>query len=354
MSGQGDPHASSPGERPRVFLTRLIPEPGPSLLAAATRLLGTPEDRRLSREEVLAGVRGAEGILCVLTDRIDAQVLDAAGPQLKVVSTYAVGYDNIDVEAATRRGVLVANTPGVLTEATADLTWALILAASRRVVEGDAFVRAGRFTEWAPRLLLGHDVFGRTLGIVGMGRIGQAVARRAVGFGMPVLYTRRSGPLAPEEVPAGADWRHVERLGDLLSAADIVSLHVPLTPATRHLIGAAELATLRPDAVLVNTARGAVVDEAALVEALASGRVWAAGLDVYEAEPRLAAGLAGLPNVVLLPHLGSGTVETRGRMAELAVRNLLAGLRGGPVPHLVNPQARGCDTMSRDEKRNEA
>ena len=211
-------------------------------------------------------------MLCVLTDRIDDDVLEAAGPRLRVVSTLAVGFDNIDVESATRRGVLVANTPGVLTEATADLAWALILAVSRRVVEGDRFVRAGAFSEWTPTTLLGHDVFGRTLGIVGMGRIGRAVASRAVGFGMRVLYTRRSGPLPPGAVPAGADWQHKADLEGLLRAADIVSLHVPLTPETHHLVGERELALLRPGAVLVNTARGPVVDEAALVEALCSGR----------------------------------------------------------------------------------
>ena len=321
-----------------MLLTRLIPEPGPSLLREAADLVREPEDRGLSRTELLASVAEVDGLLCVLTDRIDDDVLEAAGPRLRVVSTLAVGFDNIDVESATRRGVLVANTPGVLTEATADLAWALILTVSRRVVEGDRFVRAGAFSEWTPTTLLGHDVFGRTLGIVGMGRIGRAVASRAVGFGMRVLYTRRSGPLPPGAVPAGADWQHEADLEGLLRAADIVSLHVPLTPETHHLVGERELALLRPGAVLVNTARGPVVDEAALVEALCSGRLWAAGLDVYEAEPRLAPGLADLPNVVLLPHVGSGTVETRGRMAALAVGNLLAGLRGEPVPHPVNPQ----------------
>lgn len=300
-------------------------------------LLGNVDDRAIPREELLAGVPGVAALLCTPADRVDAEVMDTAGSRLRVISNYAVGYDNIDIPAATARGILVTNTPGVLTETTADLAWALILGASRRVAEGDALVRRGDFHGIFPTFMLGRDVNGKTLGIVGMGRIGMAVARRAVGFGMPVLYTRRSGPVASELVPPGASWQHCEALDQLLAAADIVSVHVPLSPATRHLIGAGELALMRPGSVLVNTSRGAVVDEAALVDALRTGPLGAAGLDVYEDEPRLSPGLADLPNTVLLPHLGSATIETRSRMAELASRNAIAAVRGQSVPHPVNP-----------------
>ncbi len=309
-------------------------------------LLGNVEDRALSREELLAGIPGVEVLLCTPADRVDAELMDAAGPSLRVISNYAVGYDNVDIPAATARGILVANTPGVLTETTADLAWALILGASRRVAEGDALVRRGDFRGIFPTFMLGRDVNGKTLGIVGMGRIGMAVARRAFGFGMPVLYARRSGPVAPELVPTGASWQHCESLDMLLVAADIVSVHVPLSPVTRHLIGASELALMRPGSVLVNTSRGAVLDEVALVDALRTGPLGAAGLDVYEDEPRLSPGLADLPNTVLLPHVGSATVETRGRMAELAARNAIAAVRGESVPHPVNP-----DVLARQHHR---
>ncbi len=327
--------------RPRVFVTRYLPGPALSMLRAAVELVGNVEDRSLSREELLAGVPGVDGLLCIPADRIDAEVMDAVGPSLRVVSNYAVGYDNIDVPAATARGILVTNTPGVLTETTADLAWTLILGASRRVSEGDALVRRGDFHGIYPTYMLGRDVHGKTLGIVGMGRIGAAAARRAVGFDMPVLYTRRSGPLPADSAPAGASWRWCAELDELLAASDIVSVHVPLAPETRHLIGARELGLMRPGSVLVNTARGAVVDESALVQALRRGPLGAAGLDVYEHEPRLAEGLAELPNTLLLPHVGSATVETRGSMAELAARNAIAALRGEPVPHPVNPDVLG-------------
>lgn len=325
--------------RPELFLTRSIPEPGPSLLREGFVVRGGAQDRDLSRDELLSGVRGVRAVLCTLRERIDDEVLEAAGPSLVVVSNYAVGYDNIDVTAATRRGVLVTNTPGVLTDATADLAWALILAAARRVVEGDRLVREGGFHGWAPTMLLGRDVAGAVLGIVGMGQIGRATARRAAGFSMRVLYTRRSGPLPPGE-EADPRWEYRARLDDLLREADVVSVHVPLGPETHHLLGARELALMKKDAVLVNTSRGAVVDEGALVEALRVGRPGAAGLDVYEREPEVHPGLLNLDNVVLLPHLGSATVTARGRMAELAARNALAAVSGAPVPHPVNPEAR--------------
>ena len=352
--------ASAP---PVVFLTRAIPEPGPTLLRSRFLVRGGADDRDISRDQLVSGVAGADALLCTLREQVDAEVLDAAGPSLLVVSNMAVGYDNIDVAAATERGVLVTNTPGVLTEATADLAWALLLAAARRVPEGDRLVRSGAFGGWAPTMLLGREMAGRTLGIVGMGQIGRAVARRSIGFGMRVLYTRRSGPLTADELPSGVRgaeaqgliarpatarhasaplppiWEYRSRLDDLLRESDMVSVHVPLSPETRHLLGPESLALLKPGAVLVNTSRGPVIDESALVEALRSGRLGAAGLDVYENEPAVHPDLLTLENTVLLPHLGSATVETRGRMAELAALNAIAAVDADAVPHLVNPEA---------------
>jgi glyoxylate reductase len=324
--------------RPRLLLTRRIPEPGFSLVHEAFAVTGGDEDQPLARDTLLRGASGVDAILSLLTEIIDGPVMDAAGPQLRVISNMAVGFDNVDVPAATARGILVTNTPGVLTDATADLTWALILSMARRVVEGDCMVREGRFERWGPFMLLGRAVAGATLGIVGMGRIGQAVARRSLGFDMRVLYAEPSGPLSREQIPPGARWEFRPGLDHLLAEADIVSLHVPLSADTHHLIGARELALMRQGSYLVNTSRGPVIDEAALVESLRSRHLGGAGLDVYEREPELAAGLAELDNVVLLPHLGSATVETRGRMAETAARNAIAAVRSEPVPHMVNPE----------------
>jgi glyoxylate reductase len=326
--------------RPRLLLTRRIPEPGFSLVHEAFAVTGGDEDRPLARDTLLRGATGVDAILSLLTEIIDGPVMDAAGPRLRVISNMAVGFDNVDVVAATARGILVTNTPGVLTDATADLTWALILSMARRVVEGDCMVREGRFERWGPFMLLGRAVAGATLGIVGMGRIGQAVARRSLGFDMRVLYAEPGGPLSPEQIPPGARWEYRPQLGHLLAEADIVSLHVPLSADTHHLIGSGELALMRQGSYLVNTSRGPVIDEAALVESLRSRHLGGAGLDVYEREPELAAGLAELDNVVLLPHLGSATVETRGRMAETAARNAIAAVRGEPVAHMVNPEVR--------------
>jgi glyoxylate reductase len=308
------------------------------LVHEAFEVTGGEEDRPLARDKVLLGVVGADAILSLLTEVIDGPVMDAAGPQLRVISNMAVGFDNVDVPAATARGVLVTNTPGVLTDATADLTWALILSMVRRVVEGDRMVREGRFERWSPFMLLGRAVAGATLGVVGMGRIGQAVARRSLGFDMRVLYTGVDGPLDQGLVPSRARWEFRPELDPLLSESDIVSVHVPLTADTHHLIGARELALMKPGSYLVNTSRGPVLDESALVESLRGGHLGGAGLDVYEREPELAAGLTGLDNVVLLPHLGSATVETRGRMAELAAVNAIAAIRDEPVAHMVNPE----------------
>lgn len=268
-------------------------------------------------------------MLTLLHDRVDEELLDAAGPQLRCVANVAVGYDNVDVAAAARRGIVVTNTPGVLDDATADLTLALLLAAARRVVEGDRLVRSGRPWTWGMHFMLGSDLRGKRLGIVGLGGIGTKVAERARAFGMEIAYHSRH-PAAPALVERlGAERMSLEQL---LESADVVSLHCPLTPETRHLIGAGELALMKPSAILLNAARGPIVNEAALAAALAAGKIAAAGLDVYEREPQVEPGLLGLDNVVLAPHLGSATVETRTAMAELAARNAISVLHGqGPL-----------------------
>ena len=304
----------------RVFTTYPLPPQARAVLRGVTvRTYRGPQP--IPRAALARALRDADGLLCLLTERIDAELL-AAAPRLRAVANCAVGYDNIDVTAAAARAVVVTNTPDVLTETSADLAWALLLAAARRIAEGDRLVRGGGWAGWSPDLLLGTDVHGATLGIVGLGRIGAAVARRARGFGMRVLYTQRQRLRRP---PAGARFASLRRL---LAQADFVSLHVPFTPATRHLIGAPELAHMKRTAILVNTSRGPVVDERALVRALASGRIAAAGLDVYEREPEVPAGLRALPNLVMTPHIASATTQTRRRMAVLAATNLAAALAG--------------------------
>jgi glyoxylate reductase len=282
---------------------------------------------------LLEKARGCEGLLCLLSDAVDSALL-AASPSLRVVSSCSVGVDHVDLAAATARGIPVGHTPGVLTETTADLAFALLLAAARRVAEGDRFVRQGRWTpqrSWEPDLLLGRDVHGACLGVVGLGPIGCAVARRALGFGMRVLGWSRT----PREVPGVV----FTDLPGLLASADFVSLHLALVPETRLCIGRAELATMRPGSILVNTARGGLVDESALLEALHAGPLAAAGLDVFEVEPLPAESpLRRLENVVLTPHVGSASLGTRARMADLAVDNLLAGLAGRPLLHCANPE----------------
>jgi glyoxylate reductase len=315
----------------RILASGRLPDAVRERLEAGHEVSVNAHDAPMARADLLDQVADKEGLLCMITDTVDQALLDRA-PGLKMVANCGVGYDNIDVAACSQRGILVSNTPGVLTEATAELTWALILAVSRNVVSGDAYTRAGKFRFWAPLHFLGTEVSGKTLGIVGMGRIGQAVARRAAGFNMPVCYYSRS-PLSAEA--ADSRWEPVS-LEALLERADFVSLHLPLTPETRHLIDAAALERMKPSAFLVNTARGPVVDEAALVAALRSEQIAGAALDVYEAEPALAPGLVELPNVVLLPHMGSATWETRTRMTALAAENLLAGLAGGTPPNCLN------------------
>lgn len=294
---------------------------------------GPPE--AIPREELLSRAKDKDGLLTVLTERVDDEVLDAAGSRLRIVANHAVGFDNIDVPACTRRGVLVTNTPDVLTEATADLTWSLILASVRRVAEGDRFLRTRRPWIWGPQMMLGHDLYGKTLGIVGCGRIGRAVARRSFGFGMRVVYTDAARLPGEVEAELRIQWRELQ---ELLAESDVVSVHAPLTPQTRHLISSEAFRTMKPTAVLVNTARGPIVDEAALAEALRGGEIFAAGLDVYEREPLVPEELLDLDNVTLLPHLGSATIETRTAMGLLAVDNLLAGLAGQRPRSLVNPE----------------
>src|ERR671917_1635649 len=306
----------------KVLVTREIPDAGLRLLRDfdVTVVSESPPERG----ELLEAVRGVAGILPTVTEKLDAEVMDAAGDGLKVIANMAVGYDNIDVEAATERGVVVTNTPEVLNETTADTAFMLLLAAARRLGEGERMVRAGRWGAWGPKMLLGPDVWGKKLGILGFGRIGQAVARRAKGFDMEILYAGRS---RKEEAEKEFEAQYLD-LNELLRQSDFVSIHTPLTEETTHLIGAEELEKMKTQAVLVNTSRGPLVDEAALADALEQGRIFAAGLDVYEEEPEVHPKLLELENVVLAPHIGSASIETRDKMAATAGEDLRAVLRG--------------------------
>ena len=322
--------------QPKVFVARIIPDDGLRKVTEATDATVWQEELPPPRETLLSSVEGCDGVLTLLTDRVDAEFLDRAGPQLKVVSNYAVGFDNVDVPECTRRGIPVGNTPGVLTETTADLAFALLMAAARRVAEGDRYVRAGKWKTWGPMLLMGPDVHGATIGIVGFGRIGQAVAKRAAGFGMTILYHDVNELPAEVTRPLGASYVPMD---DLLARSDFVSLHVNLTPETTHLIDAAALRSMKKTAVLVNTSRGPVVDGRALFEALRDGEIFAAALDVTEPEPLPADDpLLTLDNCLVVPHIASASRATRGKMAEMAADNLLAGLRGERLPTPVNPE----------------
>jgi glyoxylate reductase len=322
--------------RPRVFVGRRIPDDGLEPIVAGTDAVVWPDELPPPREELLRAVAGCDGVLTLLTDRVDDEFLDSAGPQLKVVSNYAVGFDNVDVPACTARGIPVGNTPGVLTETTADLAWALLMAAARRLPEGDRYVRAGRWQTWGPMLLLGPDVHGGTLGIVGFGRIGQAVARRATGFGMTILYHDVQRATADAEEAVGASF---VPLPELLERSDFVSLHVNLTDDTRGLISTDALRRMKATAVLVNTSRGPVVDPRALHLALRDGEIFAAALDVTDPEPIPPDdALLSLENCLVVPHIASASRATRGKMAEMAAANLLAGVRGERLPTPVNPE----------------
>lgn len=301
-----------------IFITRKIPQAAIDILSSVFSVSINPFDRNLKRAELIEHVKDADAIICLLTDVIDRNLIDAA-PRLKCISNYAVGYNNIDVEYASSKGIVVCNTPGVLTESTADLAWALIMSCARRIVESDGFTRESLFKGWEPMLMLGHDVYGKTLGIVGMGRIGQAVARRASGFNMKVLGYKRS----PQNAEEKKLWKQVD-LHTLLKQSDFVSLHLPLTDETHHLLGENELKMMKRTAILINTARGAVVDEQALIKLLKQERIAAAGFDVYEQEPFIPKELMELKNVVLLPHIGSASIETRTEMAIMAAKNAIA------------------------------
>jgi glyoxylate reductase len=322
--------------KPKVYVTRRIPDAGLQLLNDVCDVRMWEGDTPPPRETLLAAVREAEGVLALLSESIDGELLDAA-PNLKVVSNFAVGYDNIDIAAATARGIPVGNTPGVLTETTADLAFALLLSAARRLGESEQYVHEGKWKTWSPTLLLGQDVYGATLGILGFGRIGQATARRGKGFGMRILYHGGSDQDAAREI--GAEERSLD---DLLKASDFISVHTPLNDETHHLIDARAFALMKPTAILVNTARGGIIDPAALYAALKNGTIGGAALDVTEPEPiSMDDPLLTLDNCTIMPHIGSASVATRDKMAEMSARNLLAGVRGERLPHCVNPEVYG-------------
>lgn len=319
---------------PKVYVTRLIPKQGLDLVRSFAEVKIWEGELPPPREVILEEVAEVEGVISLLTDQIDAKVMDAA-PNLRVISNYAVGYDNVDVEAASERGILVCNTPGVLTDTTADLAFALLVCVARRVVEGDRYVRGGKWKTWGPMLLLGQDIHGATLGLVGLGRIGRAMAKRASGFEMRILYhdIYRQPDLEKE---LGLTYNDLETL---LRESDFISLHTPLTSETYHLIGVDQFKMMKSTAILINTSRGPVVDEKALYDALLSGQIGGAGLDVTDPEPIDAEDpLLTLDNCLIVPHIGSASVATRTLMATMAAENLVAGLQGRIPPHLVNPQ----------------
>ncbi len=325
----------STGGRPRVLLMHPILDPGPSILAEAAEVFAYPPDRPLDEGGIRQAADGCVGIVSQLMDPIRETVLSTPG--LKCVSNVAVGFDNVDVAAATAHKVMVTNTPGVLDDTTADFAFTLLMSTARRIVEADSFTRSGRFRGWAIDMMLGHDIFGATLGIVGAGRIGRGVAHRAKGFNMRILYYDPQ-PL-PREAEEQMGATRVD-LGRLIAESDFISIHVPLTKETHHLISTAQFNQMKRTAVLINTSRGPVVDEAALVAALAAKKLAGVGLDVYEREPAVHPGLIPMPNVVLAPHIASATVRTRSEMSAMAARNMATAVRGGRPPNLVNPEVK--------------
>ncbi|MBK8046167.1 MAG: D-glycerate dehydrogenase [Anaerolineales bacterium] len=319
--------------KPKVFVTRIIPAKGLQMVQEAWDVDLWTDDLPPSRDIMLQRVRGVAGLLCLLTDRVDGELPVAAGPQLKVVSNHAVGFDNIVVPDCTARGIPVGNTPGILTDATADFAFALLMAAARRVVEADRYVRTGQWKTWGPSVLLGSDFVGATLGIVGYGRIGQAMARRALGFDLRVIY------YDPTAIPEPNDPAQKVSLETLLSESDFISLHTPLSPATRHLMDARAFAQMKQNAVLVNTARGPIIDQMALYDALKTGRIFAAALDVTDPEPLpMDSPLLELENLIIVPHIASASQSTRDKMAMMAAANLIAGVQGQRLPNCINPQ----------------
>lgn len=317
----------------KIFVTRKIPEAGLNFLKKHHEIEVNPHNRVLSKEEIIKGLKGKDGLLCLLTDSIDKEVIGSE-PNLKMIANYAVGYNNINVSAATKRKIPVSNTPGVLTNATAEMAWALLFSAARRTPEADTFTRNGNFKGWAPLLMLGQDITNKTLGIIGTGRIGTAFALKSIGFNMEVLYCDKVNNNVLEN-KLGAKKVNLE---ELLKKSDFASLHVPLLPKTKHLIGEKELKIMKETAILINTSRGPVVDEKALAKALKEKWIFAAGLDVYENEPNIAKELTHLDNVILQPHSASATIETRTKMAVMAAENMIVGLKGEKPPNCANPE----------------
>jgi glyoxylate reductase len=342
MGGSGMDHMGQVG-KPRVFVSRILPSQGLDLIRETCDATVWQDELPPPHDVLLRETRDADGLVSLLTDRIDGAFLDAC-PNLRVVSNFAVGFDNLDVPAATARGVLVGNTPGVLTETTADFAFALLMAAARRIVEGVDYVRTGRWQTWGPLLLLGADVHHATLGLVGLGRIGAEMAKRARGFDMQVVY---HDVVRREDLEAAHAITYLP-LDELLARADFVSVHTPLTPETHHLMNRERLARMKPGAILVNTSRGPVVDNQALADALRAGQLGGAALDVTEPEPLPADhSLVSLPNCIVVPHIASASAVTRGKMAEIAARNLIAGLEGEPLPHGLNNDALGTGRSAR-------
>lgn len=317
----------------KIFVTRRIPEPGLELLRKEFELEINPYNRVLTKQEIIKGLKGKDGLLCLLTDQIDSDVIKSE-PKLKMIASYAVGYDNIDIKTATKLKIPVSNTPGVLTDATAEMTWALIFSVSRRIVEGDKFTRTGKFNGWDPMLMHGQDINGKTLGIIGAGRIGTAMALRSQGFNMKVLYVEsKTNKTLEEKLNA----KKVE-LDELIKESDFISLHVPLNNDTYHLIDEKKLKMMKKTAILVNTSRGPVIDEQALIKALKNNWIFGAGLDVYEHEPKIPKELIKLDNVVLQPHSASATTSSRTNMALIAAENMIDGLKGKKPRNCVNPE----------------
>jgi len=319
--------------KPKVLVTRRIPDEGMKLLEEKFELDINEEDRVLTKEEIIERLKDKDAMLCLLTDTIDKEVIES-NPKVKVISNYAVGFNNIDVESATKHKIPVTNTPGVLTDTTADLAFILLMSAARRIVEADKFARSGKFDGWAPMMMLGRDVYGKTLGIIGLGRIGHAIVKRAKGFNMNIIYYDRDRDEAFEKE---YNAKFVDK-ETLLKEADFVSLHVPLTEETKHMISEKELDMMKDTAVLINTSRGPVVDEAALAKALKEKQIFAAALDVFEEEPKIHPELIKLDNAVIVPHIGSASVETRGKMAEMAAKNLILAMEGKEPISIVNKE----------------
>jgi len=321
--------------RPKVLLTRLLPKPGIALLKKHFELEINPEDKIMPKQKIIEKINDKDGLICLLTDTIDADVINAGG-NLKIIANYAVGYNNIDVEEATRRKIPVTNTPGILTETTADLTFALILSVARKIVEGDKFLREGKFKGWAPMLLLGSDVYNKTLGIIGFGRIGRAVAKRARGFNMRIIYFEPKRLSLDIEDEYGAAYKN---LNDLLREADYISIHTSLTESTHHLISEKEFSLMKKTVYLINAARGLVVDEKALLKALKNKMIAGCALDVFEKEPAIEKELLNMPNTVLVPHIGSASIETRTKMAMMIAENVIEVLVKNDRPtNVINPE----------------